>query len=401
MSSLSFAWRSFTRQPARAALGVAGIAIVGALLFDMLLLSQGLAVSFRDLLEGVGFDIRVTADRFVPSRASMIRNGTEVLTRLRALPEIEDAVAVRFGRAEALHSGGAHVLVNFMGVDGAARNTWTVVEGADLPIDSDAAGPAVLVNRTLARRLNLSAGDSLRLRGSCDPRRSAMPAIDFQVSGIVDFQFEAAGEYATVTTLSNLLRACSPTDRDAVTMFLVASGPDVGPDAAVRAISGVLPGLNPFTNQQFVDRLQTAEFSYFRQISFALATITLFFAFLLIATLLTVSVNQRLGEVATLRALGFRRKRVVADLLWESALLVGSGGLLALPLGAALAFYLDGILRQMPGIPVDLHFFVFQGRATIVYAMLLAGAGLLAASYPVYLAARLPIAATLRREFTS
>ena len=74
-----------------------------------------------------------------------------------------------------------------------------------------------------------------------------------------------------------------------------------------------------------MDRFESTDFSYFRQISFALATITLCFAFLLIATLLTVSVNQRLAEIATLRALGFPRRRVAADLLWESALLIGTG----------------------------------------------------------------------------
>ena len=38
-----------------------GIAAVGALLFDMLLLSRGLLVSFRELLDAAGFDVRVTA----------------------------------------------------------------------------------------------------------------------------------------------------------------------------------------------------------------------------------------------------------------------------------------------------------------------------------------------------
>ena len=53
MTSLGLAWRSLTRQPARALLGVVGIAAVGALLFDMLLLSRGLVVSFQDLLFAV------------------------------------------------------------------------------------------------------------------------------------------------------------------------------------------------------------------------------------------------------------------------------------------------------------------------------------------------------------
>jgi hypothetical protein len=38
-----------------------------------------------------------------------------------------------------------------------------------------------------------------------------------------------------------------------------------------------------------------------------LTTVTLAFALLLISVLLTVSVNQRLGEIAALRALGFSR----------------------------------------------------------------------------------------------
>ena len=63
MKALRFAWRSLVRQPARATLGVMGVAAVGALLFDMLMLSDGLIVSMRDLLERTGFDIRIT-DRF-------------------------------------------------------------------------------------------------------------------------------------------------------------------------------------------------------------------------------------------------------------------------------------------------------------------------------------------------
>jgi putative ABC transport system permease protein len=401
MRPFLLAWRTLTRQPARAVLGVAGIAIVGALLFDMLLLSRGLAVSFRDLLEDTGFDVRVTANQWVPSRGPMIGDGTKVLAELRALEEIEDVVPARFGRAHVVLADGDDLPTDFMGVGGEARGTWTVFEGESLPVKGNATDPAILVNRFLAERMNLSAGDSLRLRGACDSRASAMPATVFTVVGVVDFRFEIERRYASVTTLDQFARTCALTDPDAVTLFMAASRHGFGPADTVRAIARVLPDLHAFTNQEFVDRMQATDFSYFRQVSFALATITLFFAFLLIATLLTVSVNQRLGEVAALRALGFRRRRVIADLIWESVLLVGAGGLLALPLGGLLAARLDAILREMPGIPMNLHFFVFQPRAAIAYVALLAAAGVLAAAYPVYLAARLPIAATLRREVVS
>jgi ABC-type lipoprotein release transport system permease subunit len=55
----------------------------------------------------------------------------------------------------------------------------------------------------------------------------------------------------------------------------------------------------------------------------------------------------------------------------------------------------------MPGIPSAIHFFVFGTRAVLLHAALLGLSGLLAALYPAWLAARLPIAATLRKEIIS
>jgi putative ABC transport system permease protein len=175
----------------------------------------------------------------------------------------------------------------------------------------------------------------------------------------------------------------------------------VGAFAAAAAIRAAVPTLHVVTNEQLIERFSRVEFSYFRQISTVLATVTLFFGFLLIAVLLTVSVNQRLGEIAALRAVGLSRPRVISGVLWESFILVGAGGLLALPLGAALSAWLDGILRSLPGVPADLHFFVFEPRALWLYLLLLGIASLAAAAYPMRIVATLPIAGTLRREVVS
>ena len=51
MTALPFAWRSLVRQPARSTLGVLGVAAVGALLFDMLLLSDVNAMGVVVLIE--------------------------------------------------------------------------------------------------------------------------------------------------------------------------------------------------------------------------------------------------------------------------------------------------------------------------------------------------------------
>lgn len=77
MNAMGFAWRSLVRQPARASLGVLGVAAVGALLFDMLLLSQGLVISMRSLLERTGFDLRVTATDALPGQGPLIANAVD------------------------------------------------------------------------------------------------------------------------------------------------------------------------------------------------------------------------------------------------------------------------------------------------------------------------------------
>src|SRR3954467_1650397 len=95
MKALRFAARSLIRQPARTGLGVLGIAAVGALLFDMLLLSRGLVVSFRDLLDSVGFDVRVLASDASPRGGPRLADPANLVGQLAALPEVDEAVAVR------------------------------------------------------------------------------------------------------------------------------------------------------------------------------------------------------------------------------------------------------------------------------------------------------------------
>jgi len=397
MRPLSFAWRSLTRQPARAVLGIVGIAAVGALLFDMLLLSRGLVLSFGDLLESVGFDVRITATEALPSSGPPIERVSQVVRTVEALPEIDAAVPIAFGRAAVP----GVISLDLIGSGPTERNVWKVLDGEALPSqEEEGAAPALVVNRNVAELLELAPGDELTLM-AIGSEATALPKVVFVVVGVADFYFDTPDARTAAALLPAYWRAYGETRRDEADMLLLRSSAESGPASAVARIREVYPDLNVFSNEQFLARFQRTEFSYFRQISFALSTVTLFFAFLLVTTLLTVSVNQRFAEIASLRALGFARRRIVADLLWESALMVGTGGLIALPVGGLLASWLDTILKAMPGLPERLHFFVMEPRSALLYVALLTGTGILAALYPVYLAARLPIAATLRKETVS
>ena len=401
MSPTGLAWRYVRRQPARAALAVAGIAVVGALLFDMLLLSRGLVVSFRDILNDAGFDVRVTSTQAQPSMGPEISGAARVVAAVAALPEVREVVPLRFGKAAVDAPDGTTLELHFFGSGSREGRGWPVIEGIGLTPGKDETTIPVVVNRGLAKRLSLRPGSRLRVTGACASGTSAAPATELTVQGIITFPFDTASDLTAMTTLPAYARICGGEEPDAADLLLVASKPDVPADATVAAVRRAVPRVYAFSNEQLLDRFQRTDFSYFRQISFVLSSITVFFAFLLVTTMLTVSVNQRFGELAVLRALGVRRRRIVASLLFESALLVGTGGLIALPLGYALATWLDGILRQMPDLPQRLHFFVLEPRAVVLHVALIVVTAMLAAVYPAFLAARLPIAATLRREVVS
>jgi len=137
---------------------------------------------------------------------------------------------------------------------------------------------------------------------------------------------------------------------------------------------------------------------YFTQLSYILGSMSLIVAVLLIGTLLTITVNERLGEIATLRAIGVSRASIVQQVLAEGAALTVAGAALGIVLGLITARYLDAILTSFPGLPAAFSFFVPRTETLSLAALVLLVAGSLAGLYPAWLASRAPIAATLRAE---
>src|SRR5262245_26830565 len=99
-SAFRLAWLSSIRQPARTVLGVLGVIAVGALLFDMLLLSRGLVLSFGTLLDRAGFDIRILATEATPFNGPAIERASDVAAAIRALPGVDAVLPVRIRDVE-------------------------------------------------------------------------------------------------------------------------------------------------------------------------------------------------------------------------------------------------------------------------------------------------------------
>jgi putative ABC transport system permease protein len=400
MTAWMLALRTARRYKARTGLAIAGVAIIGALNFDMLLLSRGLVLSFADLVRSGGFDIRITANGAAPPLRLPITDAWKFGSELERLPEVAKVAVLRIDQASLVGPDGAEYRANVVGTTETSGGAgWTLLKGRDLTGPS-AAAPSAVVTRRLATALRIEPPASIRVRPVTSGERSVLPQTDFQVVGIAEFTFETGDEYTIITSPGGAQALRGGVDDGEAEIILVRSSPGAE-GSVVASVRRLRPDLQVYTNDELVEQFNENSFAYFRQISTVLSTTTALFAFLLVATLLTVSVNQRLGEIAAFRAIGISERRVAAMLLWESALLVGVGGIVALPLGTALAQVFDQILRGIPGLPERLHFFVFSPRALVLHAALLVVTTIVAAAYPMWLAVTLPIAPTLRREIVS
>jgi len=400
MTSFTLATRSAGRNKVRTALAVAGLAIIGALNFDMLLLSRGLLLSFADLINSGGFDVRITSGEGTPAARSAVTGASELRARIQQVPQVDRVAAMRIDEAFATAAGAPEERVALVGTSEKAGGAgWTLMQGNDLTASSDL--PAIVVTKQFADKFRIGPGGTIQLRPGRSRERSVLPSVECRIAGIAEFSFEAAGDYTVLTSLESLQAIHGGRSEDEADLILVASRTPGDSDDVVAAIRKLRSDLDVYSNDALVEQFSRNNFAYFRQLSLVLSTTTALFTLLLVATLLTVSVNQRLGEIAAFRAIGISQRRVAAMLLWESALLVGTGGTIALPLGGALAVFLDRILRGIPGLPERLHFFVFEPRAFVLHSLLLLVTTVVAATYPMWLAVTLPISSTLRREVVS
>jgi len=163
---------------------------------------------------------------------------------------------------------------------------------------------------------------------------------------------------------------------------------------AIEASDARVSALSTEAALRFVDE----RLSYFRQLAFILASVSLITGFLLVTTLVTVSVNERIGEIAVMRAIGVARERIVFQVMLEGLVLSGIGAVLGLGLGIVTAKWLNGILSAFPGLPAAFDFFLFEPSAAVRSLGLIILCGIGAGLWPAWRATTLSIAQTLREE---
>ena len=389
--------RSLGRQPLRTGLSLVGIAVTAAMLLDMVMLSGGIEKSFTDLLLGRGYQIRLTPKGTLPfDTEATLSHASGIVAALRTDPAVEAAGPVLGTSIYGRVSDSLVTLFGY-GIDPAAQGLYRLSSGHDLaPGDTN----GILLSAAAATRLGAAVGDTVTLVGRLDPQVvTASVGRRLVVRGLVRWLYDYLGQPSVGTVLPLMQRLARQEAEDRVSLLVVK----VRDDAAVPRVAARLRERFPQLEVNSVADLAVQfkrRLVYFRQLSYILGSMSVIVTVLLIATLMTITVHERLGEIATLRAIGVSRRTVVRQVVAESTVLTVVGATLGILLGVLTARRLDAILTSFPGLPAAFSFFVPRLDALRTAAIVLLVTGSLAGLYPAWLAARAPIARTLREEAT-
>lgn len=389
----TLAFASLLQHRARTVLALLGVAVSAAMLLDMVMLSSGMRESFRSLLMSRGFQLRLAPKGTLPfDTEATIADATATERALRGSADIA-AVSPVLGASVHVPVRGRTVTSVALGVHPRDQGDYELLEG------SDRGGEDVLVaNAEFLQATGATLGDTLDVAAGYDPQlRSYAGRRRLVVTGRARFLYTAAGQLAVALPLTTLQAMGGAERRDRASLFMVKARDGADVEAVRQWIERTLPRVSAISTSTALAEVDE-RLSYFRQLAYILGSVSLVVGFLLVTTLVTVSVNERLGEIAVMRAIGVARAHVVEQILLEGLVLMGVGSALGLLLGLITARYLNSILAAFPGLPAAIDFFLFQPRAAWTALGLLAVCGVVAGIYPAWRGASLPIAATLRQD---
>jgi putative ABC transport system permease protein len=390
---VTLAAASLIRHRARTALAILGVAVSAAMLLDMVMLSSGMRESFGKLLLAQGFQLRLSPKGTLPfDTEATIRDADALVALLRSRPTVQAVSPVLGGQ---LHFPLATTTVTAaaLGIEPAVQGDYELVEGRD------PTGPDELVaTDAVLRALSRTVGDTIRAAAGYDAQlRSLSGERVLRIVGRARFIYLALDQRAVALPIATLRAMNGPAfaTRASVAMVRVRPGVDVERERDV--LERLLPRVTVISTKAALEQVDE-RLSYFRQLAVILGAVSLVVGFLLVTTLVTVSVNERIGEIAVMRAIGVHRWRVVAQIVLEAAAIMLVAAPLGLALGLVTGRYLNSILSRFPGLPERVDFFLFQPSAAWTALGLLALSGVLAGIYPSWRGASLPIATTMRQE---
>jgi putative ABC transport system permease protein len=359
------------RNPGRTAVTASALMIGLALITFVAVLGQGLERSLGDAVERV-----VRADYVVTADDGSGPLAPSVARTVVSQPGVETVSGIRRGPARVFGADESVDGVEPATITRVARFDW--VQGSDRTFGALGASGAVL-QRTFADEHHLRVGQRFGLR-TAEGRRA-----ELTVRGIyAPPAFDAV--LAPIIVSRQLFDATFERPQDALVLVDLQEGARTFERALTR-----FPEADLQTRAEFADR-RGKEIADLLSLLYVLLALSVVVSLFGMVNTVALAVFERTRELGTLRAIGMTRRQVRRMVRHESVITGLIGAALGMPLGIFLAALVTRALAD-EGVSFSLPV-----STLVVFALVAAAAGVVAAILPARRASRLDVVEALAYE---
>ncbi|MBN1810643.1 MAG: ABC transporter permease [Anaerolineae bacterium] len=361
------ALRNLFRQPTRTLLTLAGIGIAIMAMVSLGGLADGMVESMTAMATGGGIHL---AGMEAGASADLSAVDQAIVRRIADVPGVESAEGFLTGYTAV---GDLPFFVVFgYHPQGRAIRDFKIVEGGPL-----LANRQIILGRVAAENLKLHLGESMQLFDA-----------SFRIVGIYEtgVPFQDGGGVVTLRDAQSLFGQ----PRKVSFLGIRLKDPNRA-DEVIAAIETRFPEVSISKASEFSE--DVADLKYMKSSTWGIAFLALLVGGAGMMNTMVMSVFERTREIGVLRALGWRRSRILSMILRESVALSLLGGMVGVVLGVGVAL----LLNQSPVVSSFAKAsFGFTLFIQVFFTALILGA--LGGAYPSWRASLLRPVEALRYE---
>ncbi len=376
MGFLTIIYRNVLRRRVRSLLTVLGVALAIAAVVALLGVTSGFTQSLMSMYQNRGVDLVVVragvADRLTSTLSESIGD------RIRALPHVR-AVAASLTELDTMPIRGWQA-------DSFAFDSLKLLEGRKLTAEDE---QGVLLGTGLAEEKGKHVGDIFEFG-----------AHEFKVVGIFDAKSPIENA-AAVMLLGSLQKMMDRPEQVTEFQIAVNSLPNEDKQILVEELRRKVEGLRDeegksmrlaaMPTQDFVN--SNTQLRLAQGMAWMTSAIALVIGGVGILNTMIMSVLERTQEIGVLRALGWRKQRIMTLIVGESMLLTLCGAVV----GTLIAIGLTTFLTRLSLVPGMVHG-DFSPRVLLIGLLMALFVGLFGGIYPAWRGATLPPTEALRYE---
>lgn len=373
MSVYAIVLKNLVRRPVRSLLTITGIAIGIGAVVALTSIAWGFEQAWVGIYAARGTDLIVTrAGSLNPVPAAFPEEATE---SLRAMPHVAHSSGVL---SDIVSIEEVPIVLVFAWESRTFLWDHLRLVSGRWPADDEEA--VVVLGTVAAEALNKTVGSPIRIQTT-----------SFTVSGV--FQSASLVENgAVVMTLPRLQRLTGQAGKVNFVNLRLAPGTTADEIASLHgSIATRWPDFKVFLAGDVGDN--NAALQIVRAMSWATSVIALAVGAMGVMNTVLMSVSERMGEIGILLAVGWRRRRIVLMILYESIGLSLAGGIVGFVAGAAVVELLESTPLLAGKIEGESGVLLF-GLA-IALAIVL---GLMGGLYPAYRGSRMRPSDALRHQ---